>query len=75
MVESVELLLALSAEQSATIVIDGLDECVPDQRFKLLGAIEDILRRSEKPVKILVSSRDNKDIYSRLNKPTNLIID
>ncbi|KAI9764645.1 MAG: hypothetical protein M1840_008142 [Geoglossum simile] len=75
MTESVELLLALLAERSATIVIDGLDECVPDQRFKLFGAIEDILQRSGKPVKILVSSRDHKDIYSRLNKPTNLIID
>jgi hypothetical protein len=55
-----------------TIVIDALDECDPDKRADLLEALEEILRKSSRLVKIFVSSRDDQDIVCHLQDYPNL---
>jgi hypothetical protein len=55
-----------------TIVIDALDECVPDKRADLLEALEDILRKSSRLVKIFMSSRDDQDLVYHLQDYPNL---
>jgi hypothetical protein len=50
-----------------TIIIDALNECNPDTRADLLDALKDIVLQSEKPMRILVSSQDDKDLVSQLS--------
>lgn len=57
-----------------TIVIDALDECNPEKRCDLLKSLEKILRESSTLVKIFVSSRDDHDIFFRLQRYPNLEI-
>jgi len=61
------LILMLTADNPATIVIDALDECDPKTRYKLLSGLRTIVRESANLVKIFVSSRDNRDIISQLD--------
>lgn len=57
-----------------TIVIDALDECEPLLRDDLLGALFDILQGSNGLIKIIVSSRDERDISCYLAGCLNLEI-
>jgi hypothetical protein len=72
--ESVKLILALLADNSATIIIDALDECLPALRHELLTALDKIIQESPNIVKVLVSSRDDKDIVIRLKDSRNVYI-
>lgn len=50
------LILELLENNPANIIIDALDECVPERRYQLLDMIDEILRKtSTKQVKIVVS--------------------
>ena len=60
--EIVELILALTSESPATIVLDALDECQPQTRWQLLRALDRIVFNSDNLVKVFVSSRDDVDI-------------
>jgi hypothetical protein len=73
--DSKTLILELLEHNSATIIIDALDECIPERRYQLLSTFEEVGRRSAGRVKILVSSRDHEDISGRLDKPPNFRID
>ena len=59
--ECTELLLQLLSKGETVIAIDALDECDPTQRHILLGALETLLK-SDRGVKLLISSRDETDI-------------
>jgi hypothetical protein len=59
-----ELILKLTDETPATIIIDALDECDEDLRYELLEALDVIVCKSVEIVKIFVSSRDDIDIVS-----------
>ena len=72
--EIVELILVLTAENPATLIIDALDECDPLRRHGLLTALDEIVRRSTSVVNVFVSSRDNSDIVCRLDESPNLYI-
>lgn len=74
--ESCDLITQLTEYyQMTTIIIDALDECDPSKLDKLLGALEKILQDSFGLVKIFVSSRDDQDIVSQLQRYPNLEID
>ncbi|GAB1320797.1 NACHT domain-containing protein [Madurella fahalii] len=65
-----QLLESVNLYQSTTLVLDALDECDPDSRRELVDTIEFLLSKSEKPLRILISSRPDRDIRSRfLDKP------
>jgi hypothetical protein len=66
------ILELLERYQSATIVIDALDECNPKTRGDLLDTLEDLLKRSPCLLKIFVSSRTDRDITYKLNNYPNL---
>lgn len=73
--ESRDLIVALSQYRGlTTIIIDALDECEPVLRDDLLGALSIILQRSNGLIKILVSSRDERDIVCCLAGCLNLEI-
>lgn len=67
MEESVDLISQLTEYYPiTTVVLDALDECNADTRYRLLDAIEQILRQSKGLVKILASSREEGDIVYEL---------
>jgi hypothetical protein len=73
--ETTEMIVELVAYYPVTlIVIDALDECVPDQRYNLCDCIERILKESSSLVKIFVSSRKEPDLRYEIKKYPNLEI-
>jgi len=58
------LILALTNQSPATIIIDALDECDEFLRHELLEALDEIVSKSSQVVKVFVSSRDDVDIVS-----------
>ena len=76
MSESKALIIELTQSRPlTTIVIDALDECDPVLRGELFDALTDILQSSNGLVKILVSSRNERDIICELNGCLNLEIE
>jgi hypothetical protein len=74
--ESQKLILQLVEQYPLTTVfIDAIDECDPLGRSELLDALEAILRESSHPVKIVLSSRNNQDLISRLQHYPHIEID
>lgn len=74
--ESTALIIELSqSRQLTTIVIDALDECEPMLRGELFDALTEVLQSSNGLVKILVSSRNERDIISELTGCLNLEIE
>lgn len=74
--ESTALIIELSqSRQLTTIVIDALDECEPMLRGELFDALTEILQSSNGLVKILVSSRNERDIICELTGCLNLEIE
>lgn len=55
-----------------TIIIDALDECNPATRYDLLDALDHIQNESTNLVKVFVSSRDERDLVSRLKHFSNI---
>ncbi|KAI1298922.1 ankyrin repeat-containing domain protein [Xylaria venustula] len=65
-----QLLESINLYEKTTLVLDALDECKPDSRRKIIKTIEGILSKSERPVKVFISSRPDRDIRSSfLDKP------
>jgi len=70
--EIVTLILALSKTMPIIILVDALDECEPKERYKLINAFASLTNDCEKLFKILVSSREEGDIVSRLGQLSNV---
>ena len=71
--ESRDLILQLAKHYPVvTIIVDALDECNPPTLSKLLNAMESILKGSSSLIKILVTSRDDKEIVYKLQAYPNL---
>ena len=60
------LILELTKDNPATIIIDALDECDEETRHELLEALVIVISNATEPVRVLVSSRDDVDIVSTL---------
>ena len=58
------LIIELTKQHPATIVLDALDECEKHTRHELLEAFDEIISESTEVVKVFVSSRDDIDIVS-----------
>jgi len=73
--ESIGLIVELTTYYPLTyIVIDALDECDQAKRLKLVEGLSRIIKDSHNPVKVFVSSRDDKDIFLRLKDLPNFYI-
>ncbi|OCL11473.1 hypothetical protein AOQ84DRAFT_386815, partial [Glonium stellatum] len=65
-----QLLESVNLYQKTTLVLDALDECEPHSRRELIETIEFVLSRSERPLKVFISSRPDGDIRDRfLSRP------
>ena len=62
--ECTRLIIELTKDHPATIILDALDECEEITRHELLEAFDSIISNSANVVKIFVSSRDDIDIVS-----------
>lgn len=69
-----ELISELIAVTPSTIIIDALDECDTSQRHIILSAILEITSAAQNVVKVLVTSRDETDIITRLTSCANISI-
>lgn len=75
LMEAKNMILELLGNNPATIIIDALDECIPERRYQLLNALDEILEKLTGQVKIVVSSRENhEDISRRLSKSPNFSV-
>lgn len=72
--EARDLLLGVFRDNPATIVIDALDECDSDERYKLLEALDTIITESASLVRIFVSSRNDGDLVCHLENSPNIFI-
>ena len=62
--ECTQMLLTMTLDCPATIIIDGLDEL--DGRLDLLTALRTLVNESSNVVKIMISSREDTDIAQEL---------
>lgn len=69
-----EIILDLTDQNPAIIIIDALDECDPLRRHELLSALKLIIDKSASLIKVLISSRDDMDIVLRLAGLPNIFI-
>ncbi|RMJ27936.1 ankyrin repeat protein [Aspergillus sp. HF37] len=65
MEECTQMLLTMTLDCPATIIIDGLDE-LDGQRLDLLASLRTLIDESSSIVKILISSREDTDIAQAL---------
>jgi hypothetical protein len=72
--ECVDVILELTKERPAIIVIDALDECQRETRSGLLEGLDRITQESEHLVKVFVSSRRDSDIRNHFKKTPKLEI-
>ena len=72
--ECVGLILEITNETSATIIIDALDECNATTRHLLINALQKIVQQSANVVKIFISSREDGDIVMRMKDVPNVLI-
>lgn len=63
-----ELLLeSMKLYTKTALVLDALDECEKDSHRELVEVIEDLLSKSERPLKVFISSRPDGDIRELFN--------
>ena len=56
------LLKMVNTYPKTTIVLDALDECDEGNRAKLMNALDNLIKQSQRPLKIFISSRPDADI-------------
>lgn len=72
--ECIDLIIELTRESPAIIVIDALDECQKKTRLDLLDGLDKIIQDAEHVVKIFVSSRRDSDIRNHFRTTPRLEI-
>ncbi|KAF9776186.1 hypothetical protein IL306_005660 [Fusarium sp. DS 682] len=61
----------VNALPRTTLVLDSLDELKPQHMQEIVSFFVDLVKDSERPVKIFVSSRFTTDIYNEVHRATN----
>ncbi len=64
--DCIRLIIELTKNHPAVLILDALDECEENTRHELLEAFDDIISNSTEVVKVFVSSREDIDIVSSL---------
>lgn len=67
-----QILTLLDIYQKTTLVIDAMDECDPQSRSELVNALKLFLKKSNKPVKIFISSRPDRELENLLETVPNV---
>lgn len=71
--ECTRILLTLTEDCPATIIIDGLDE-LEGQRVDLLAVLRTLVNESSSVVKLMVSSREDRDIAQGLQDALSICV-
>ncbi|KAL7803567.1 hypothetical protein V8C44DRAFT_343832 [Trichoderma aethiopicum] len=61
-----QLLVSANLYPKTVLVLDGLDECNPDERSKLVETLSRLVTDAKNPVKLFISSRREQDIATHL---------
>ena len=64
--ECIQLILDTTAANSATVIVDALDEIESSSRYILTSALTRIVQESLNVVKVFLTSRDDSSIHARL---------
>lgn len=67
-----QLLESANLYPKTTLVLDALDECDWDTRDRLVETINFLLSRSERPLKVFISSRPDPDIQRQFQSRPNI---
>lgn len=74
-VDLIKQMLRLKGLENRTfLALDGLDECDMSSRVEILQALQDIASDSSIWVKLIIGSRDNKEIELRLDGCRNVYL-
>ena len=65
--DCLRLILDLAAEDPLAIVVDAVDEIKKDDRHTLLAALSDLVADADNVIKILLTSRDDAQIFELLS--------
>lgn len=69
-----QLLEAVNLYERTTLVLDALDECNPQSGSRIAETTKFLLSNSQKPVKVFVSSRPDRDIRKAFRNFANIEI-
>lgn len=69
------MILEMLQHRPATIVIDALDECVPERRYQLLSLLDRVMSSAGSNVKLVVSSRNQGEVADRMREQNAMSID
>ncbi|KAL6401079.1 Ankyrin repeat protein [Ilyonectria robusta] len=61
-----ELLESINGYSKTTLILDALDECEQESRWDLVSAMERLMSRAKKPLKIFIASRpdaETRDLF------------
>lgn len=61
-----QLLVSVNLYPRTTLVLDGLDECNPGERWRLIEILSELVTHAKNPVKLFISSRREQDIARHL---------
>ncbi|PTB67230.1 ankyrin, partial [Trichoderma citrinoviride] len=62
-----QLLVSANLYPRTTLILDGLDECNPEERWKLIDVLSELVNQAENSVKLFISSRREQDIAAHLD--------
>lgn len=69
-----ELLESINGYSKTTFILDALDECEPESRWKLVSAMESLLSNSKNPLKIFIAGRPDAEIRGLCTSQPNIEI-
>lgn len=69
-----QLLEAVNLYKKTTLILDGLDECEPQSRNKIVETINYLLSNSRRPFRVFISSRPDRDITKAFQDQPNIEI-
>lgn len=69
-----QLLESVNGYSQTIFILDALDECEPDSRYQLIQAIGDLVSKSDRLVKVFISSRPDIDIKNAFENRSSIEI-
>lgn len=65
-----QLIRSLNIFPKTTFIVDAVDECDQDDRETLIEVFDELMRTSERPLKVFISGRPEGDIRAALRNRT-----
>lgn len=69
-----ELLESINGYSKTTLILDALDECEQESRWDLVSAMERLMLKAEKPLKIFIASRPDAETRDLCTSQPNIEI-